>query len=360
MRRALQLAKLGAYHAAPNPLVGCVLVKNHQVIGEGWHAQCGKQHAEQMALQACPAGEAANATAYVTLEPCAHQGKTPPCTQALIQANIAKVVIATPDPHPVSQQGIQTLKNAGIAVVVGCCEAEARWLNRRFFTSTQQQRPYVIVKWAQSADGYLQGPTQERTYLTGRKTQSLVHQWRSREQAILIGRKTAEQDDPQLTVRYGGGHNPIPIIITEKGNIKPIQLLQNPLLQVYTKQLSSPYSHVHDLIAGTLQALHAQNIQSIMVEGGRHTIQAFLQTTCWDEVRLLQSPHCLQAGIKAPSLPAHVQHIHTQFVADDIISTYISPHNMGALPHAASSPSSWEKGSAWSKHASQSNHFVYF
>ena len=327
MQRALALAALGKRATYPNPKVGCVLVKNNRLISEGWHSACGHPHAEQKALAPLAPTETQGATAYITLSPCTHQGRTPPCAQALIAAGIQSVFIASQDPNPQSGDGIKALRQAGIQVHLGLEQKAAEWLNRRFFTFTQQQRPYIILKWAQSQDGYIGTPDSSRSYITHRQTQSLVHQWRSQEHAILIGRKTAELDQPQLTVRYGGGENPIPIILSKQGHLDPaVPLLHHPKLLVYTQQTNSPYITItHScLVTGMLQDLHAQDILSVLVEGGRQTLEHFIQTNHWDELRILQGPKPLYQGLQAPVLPQHRRLIKHERIGQDWFSHYIA------------------------------------
>ena len=236
MQRALDIARLGWGFVSPNPMVGCVIVKNDAVIAEGWHQRFGQAHAEVNALRTVPAGtDLANATAYVTLEPCSHYGKTPPCAQALINSGIGKVVVATTDPNPVvAGKGIALLKQAGTEVVTGVLEQQARWQNRRFFTSIAQQRPYVVLKWAQTADGFIARSNNSSKWISNWLSRRLVHQWRAKEDAILVGWKTAETDNPALSTRSwpsseAPAKSPLPVVIDRYGKLdyEQLQLFKN-------------------------------------------------------------------------------------------------------------------------------------
>src|SRR5574344_910786 len=225
MSRALELASDGLGYAQPNPMVGCVIVKDDHIIGEGWHRQYGQPHAEVNAINSvADKSLLKESTLYVNLEPCSHYGKTPPCAKALIEYGIPKVVIANKDSNPkVSGRGIQMLKEAGIEVKVGVLEQEARFFNRRFFTYFEKNRHYIILKWAMTIDGFMdidrtdQHP--QSYWITNKMLQILSHRWRSEESAILVGYKTVVNDNPQLTVRYYSGKNPTRLVYDKCGNI---------------------------------------------------------------------------------------------------------------------------------------------
>nr|WP_311136672.1 bifunctional diaminohydroxyphosphoribosylaminopyrimidine deaminase/5-amino-6-(5-phosphoribosylamino)uracil reductase RibD [Hymenobacter cellulosilyticus] len=210
MRRALDLARLGTGYARPNPLVGCVVTHEGRIIGEGWHRQYGGPHAEVNALAAVADQRLlSQARVYVTLEPCSHFGKTPPCADLLIAKGVKEVVVCNLDPNPlVAGRGLEKLRAAGIHVETGLLEAEGRWLNRRFFTFQEKKRPYVVLKWAETADGYLAGPYFQPVRISGPLAQAAVHQWRTEEQAILIGTRTALHDNPASTPANGPARTP--------------------------------------------------------------------------------------------------------------------------------------------------------
>ena len=215
MHRALQLARLGAGRVAPNPLVGCVLVRNGAIIGEGWHQRYGQGHAEVNAVAGVPDKTLLKGcTAYVTLEPCSHVGKTPPCADLLVKTGVGRVVVSHTDPNPlVAGRGLQKLQQAGIATETGCLAPQARWLNRRFLTFIEKKRPYVILKWAQTADGFLTDPQGRPLAISGPLSQRLLHRWRAEEDAFLIGSRTALADNPRLNVRHGPGRSPLRVVL---------------------------------------------------------------------------------------------------------------------------------------------------
>ncbi len=272
MKRCLQLARNGMLTAKPNPMVGAVIVYNDRIIGEGFHVHCGEGHAEVNAFayvkkedeQLLP-----ESTLYVNLEPCSHYGKTPPCTDLIIKKSVRRVVVGCLDPfEKVSGKGIQKLKNAGIDVTVGVLEDECKYLNRRFFTYHTKHRPYITLKWAQSKNGYIDNNFKAEQFSTP-YTKMLVHKLRSENDAILIGRVTEEREHPQLTVREWVGRNPIKIVLSK----------HNPL---------------------NLEHLYKKGIQTLLVEGGRMTLQWFIDNKLYDEVRTEFSDKIIENGTKAP------------------------------------------------------------
>lgn len=276
MRRALQLARQGAGHTSPNPMVGAVIVgPDGSIIGEGWHRKCGEAHAEVNAV-ACVADVnlLKNSTMYVTLEPCSHYGKTPPCADLIIKKGVRRVVVGCIDEFAeVQGRGIRKLREAGIEVEVGVLEAECRELNRRFFTFHREQRPYIILKWAQTANGFIDNQL-EALQISSEFTRMLSHKLRAEEDAILVGRVTDEREHPQLTVRDWTGENPKRLII----------------------------DHAHPL---NLASLHAHGVQSLIVEGGAKTLQSFIDDDLWDEVRVETNLTLTVAGgTRAPQVPA--------------------------------------------------------
>lgn len=316
MARCLQLAGNGAYTAAPNPLVGAVLVHGEHVLAEGWHQRPGEGHAEVRCLAAFgPEPVPADAVLYVNLEPCSHHGRTPPCVDLLIARGIRTVVVAHEDPFDkVSGNGIERLRSAGMEVRLGVMEEEARWLNRRFITSVTEHRPYVILKWARSADGLLDKmPRSERrgTPISGSSTQVLVHRWRAEEQAILVGGRTVLNDDPELTVRLVEGPSPTRLVLDRSGitpscskvySQGPKTVLFNALhrsdVQVEQVTLEQGPMPIRTL----LQVLHQREIRSVLVEGGARLLNAFMEHDLWDEARVITSPCELIEGTPAPNL----------------------------------------------------------
>lgn len=293
MRRCLQLAALGLGKTSPNPMVGAVIVHNDRIIGEGYHHQCGQAHAEINAINSVQNIELLkDSVLYVNLEPCSHFGKTPPCADAIIKFGIPKVVIGTVDCHSkVNGSGIQKLKDANIEVITGVCASECEDLNKRFFTFHRYKRPYIILKWAQTSDGYMDiersDGVQQSYWITNRAMKTLSHKWRSEEDAILIGYNTLKNDNPQLTTREYPGKNPKRFVMQRNAKYNPhdsfIQLPDNP--------------------KEALEILYNIGIQSVIIEGGRKTIDSFLKEEFWDEARVLVGNAVWKRGLKAPQIP---------------------------------------------------------
>ncbi|MBQ4392007.1 MAG: bifunctional diaminohydroxyphosphoribosylaminopyrimidine deaminase/5-amino-6-(5-phosphoribosylamino)uracil reductase RibD [Prevotella sp.] len=281
MERCLQLARNGLQSARPNPMVGAVIVavrpgQGERIIGEGYHVCCGQGHAEVNAFASVkPSDEALlrEATLYVSLEPCSHFGKTPPCADLIVAKGVRRVVVGCIDEFAkVQGRGIRRLQEAGISVTVGVKETECRQLNRRFFTFHRQHRPYIILKWAQTANGFIDDGGRPLAISTP-FTQMLVHKLRAEADAILVGRVTDEREHPALTVRHWVGPNPVRLVV----------------------------SHSHPL---SLEALYEQGIQSLIVEGGAATLNRFFEQDLWDEIRVETAPLIVAAGTRAPQLPA--------------------------------------------------------
>jgi diaminohydroxyphosphoribosylaminopyrimidine deaminase/5-amino-6-(5-phosphoribosylamino)uracil reductase len=331
MRRALQLAAYGRGTVSPNPMVGCVIVAEGEIIGEGWHQNYGRGHAEVQAVSNVHErgnGEGlAGATAYVTLEPCSHFGNTPPCADLLIEKKLGRVVICNDDPNPlVAGRGINRLKAAGIDVRSGVLEDEGRELNKRFFTFFERQRPYIILKWAETADGFIAGVDRKPVAISGSLSKVMVHRWRSEEDAILVGATTAIADNPALNVREWTGINPVRIVLDRNLRMPESSRLldgsQPTLVYNYLKddQPAGPvpvrYSadHIGSRVAFVktepsaqelewiLTNLYQRKIQSVLVEGGAAILNSFLQVGLWDEIRQCQSTKLLGKGIEAPSI----------------------------------------------------------
>ncbi len=300
MNRCLELAAKGMGKVTPNPLVGCVIVHQNTIIGEGFHEFYGGPHAEVNAVNSVKDKTLfETSTLYVNLEPCSHHGKTPPCADLIIEKKIKKVVIATQDPFPeVAGNGIEKLRSAGIEVVTGILEKESRELNPYFFYFYEHSKPYVILKWAQSADGLMAPANQENKNplkISNSEAQKLVHQWRSEVQAILVGKETVLKDDPQLNVRLVKGKDPVPFILGSASDIpKDYQIWRsNPVF----------FDRKDQTISDILNYCLQHKIMSVLVEGGAKTLQYFMDRNFWNEARILTNINMqIGAGIKAPEM----------------------------------------------------------
>ena len=288
MRRCLWLAANGLGRVRPNPLVGCVVVKDGRIASEGYHQEYGQNHAERNAL--LRDGNYRGATLYVNLEPCSHYGKTPPCADLIIEKGIKRVVCCNDDSNPVvAGNGFRKLEVAGIEVVRHVLEEEGRELNRRFFTFMEQQRPYVILKWAESKDGFMAPATTGPYWLSTQEQNRLNHRWRSEEAAILVGSETYLLDKPSLTPRHYLGPAPQPVVLDRRNRLTNVP---------------PHWLHLHaQTIEETLHALFEAKLQSVIVEGGRKILDAFIESGLYDEARILRSPQRLGSGLKAPAIP---------------------------------------------------------
>lgn len=318
--RCIELGKKGLGTTAPNPMVGCVIVHNGSIIAEGFTSPYGGPHAEVNAINAVKDKKLlSEATLYVTLEPCSHFGKTPPCADLIVTHKIPEVFIGLQDPHEkVAGKGIQRLRDAGCKVTVGILEAECREHHKRFLTFQEKKRPYVILKWAESQDGFLapikdQRETQPEPYwISNRYSKQMVHQWRSEEQAILVGTNTVLEDNPQLTTRDWAGKNPIRVVVDR--NLK-----LNADFKVFDASAKTLVFHVDNenakrhegVVYGTLDfskplaqqicdVLYKNNINSLIVEGGSKTLQTFIDEGLWDEARVFTGPVRFEDGLPAP------------------------------------------------------------
>lgn len=316
MQRCIDLALLAGVEAAPNPMVGAVIVFEGKIIGEGFHQKCGEAHAEVNAIRQVKQKEILKeSTIYVTLEPCAHHGKTPPCSDLIVEHRFKRVVIGTTDLfHEVAGKGIEKLQNAGIEVTVGVLEKSCLQLNKRFFTYHKKQRPYVILKWAETKDGFIDSNRTEETrkinWISAPEIQSLVHQWRSEEQAILVGWKTIENDNPSLTVREVTGKNPLRVVID--GNLKMSEnstIFSDEIPTLVLNKMKSDKSGSVEFVKlekidteHILAALYERNILSVFVEGGSRTLQHFIVDNCWDEARVIVGQTEFKSGVKAPHI----------------------------------------------------------
>lgn len=312
MRRALELAEWGRGYVSPNPLVGCVIVHGERIIGEGWHREFGGPHAEVHAIKAVENQSLlSESTVYVTLEPCAHWGKTPPCANLLVEKKVKKVVIAATDTNPlVGGKGIEILKKADIEVETGILEKEARWQNRRFFTQIEKQRPYVILKWAQTKDGFVARENFDSKWISNSQSRQLVHKWRAEEDAILVGKNTAAYDDPRLDVRDWVGKNPVRIVLDSKLELsKELNLFDHTIPTLVFNSVKEKaeenleWIYVPQITAeAILQELKFRKIQSLIVEGGSQVLCQFIESGLWDEARVFTAPIQFDRGISAPIL----------------------------------------------------------
>ena len=332
MQRCIQLAKNGLGTTYPNPLVGCVIVHNEKIIAEGWHQKAGKPHAEVNAINQIKDKEILkNSTLYVSLEPCAHHGKTPPCADLIIQNQIPKVIVGTVDPFAkVNGLGIRKMKDAGIEVVSGILQAECSDLNKRFFTFHQKKRPYVILKWAQTADGFMATEKDEQKWITNEFSKQFVHKWRTEEQAILVGTKTAEIDNPQLIARLWSGNQPIRLVLDKDLKLNENLNLfdQSQRTIVFTEkekfnQENLEFVKIHfdeNLPESILFKLYELEIQSVIIEGGKRTLESFIEKDLWDEARIFTSENRWNSGIQSPEFQGEL--IHSQKIKSDKLEIF--------------------------------------
>ncbi|MDT8401442.1 MAG: bifunctional diaminohydroxyphosphoribosylaminopyrimidine deaminase/5-amino-6-(5-phosphoribosylamino)uracil reductase RibD [Bacteroidales bacterium] len=322
MERALALASLARGNTSPNPLVGAVIVNDNKIIGEAYHTRAGGAHAEVMAINSVKDRLLMKkATLYVNLEPCCHYGRTPPCSERIIAEKIPRVVIGTSDPSKkVGGRGIRMLKEAGIDVVCGVLEEESREINKRFFTFHERERPYIILKWASSSDGYMDmlrlkneiGPN----WITGMEERMLVHKWRSEEDAILIGDRTACNDDPSLDVRLWGGENPRRFILSESANLPsglkifkgdpPSVIFSLNSSQKGSNALYIPLKSRAKAIEEVLRFMHNEEILSVIIEGGKIVLSQFIETGLWDEARVFTGDVVFGKGLKSPIIEGKI------------------------------------------------------
>jgi len=330
MHRALQLAALGLGNVSPNPMVGCVIVHENKIIGEGYHQIYGQSHAEVNAIQSVENQKILpSATLYVNLEPCSHWGKTPPCADLIIEKKIKKVVVSNLDPNPkVAGKGIEKLRIAGIEVELGLLENEGNRLNRRFFTFQTKQRPYIILKWAETADGFIAKENFDSKWISNQYSRLLVHKWRSEEDAVLVGFNTAWHDNPQLNVRDVAGRNPVRIVIDAELGLPVTHHLfdysQNTIIINRHKSSEGNLTNYmkSDLktLNGGLNSLYESGIQSVIVEGGSKTLQRFIDENLWDETRIFTSPISFESGIKAPQKRGKL--LKSEEIIGNILETY--------------------------------------
>ena len=317
IKRALQIAKNGLGQTRPNPMVGSVIVLNDQIIGEGFTSKYGGNHAEVNAINSVTdKALLKEATIYVTLEPCSHYGKTPPCSDLIIHHQIPNIVIGCVDDNPeVAGKGIKKLMEAGRNVRVGVLEAECKAHHKRFFTFHNRKRPYIILKWAQSIDGFIAPKTkdeQKPVWITNTYSRQLVHKWRAEEQAILVGTNTVIKDNPTLNVRDWTGQNPIRIVLDRNNLLSDQYTIFNTDAETITFK-----DHT---IKAICDHLHKENINSIIIEGGSKTLQLFIDANLWDEARVFSGKIKFKDGIKAPKFDGQL--IKDTTILNDTLNIY--------------------------------------
>ena len=323
MNRCLELARIGAGKVSPNPMVGCVIVYNETIIGEGFHEKYGEAHAEVNAINAVKNQELLKeSTLYVSLEPCAHYGLTPPCSELIVEKKIQNVVIGTIDSFAkVAGKGIEKMIKAGIDVQVGILENECREINKRFFTFHEKKRPYIFLKWAETTDGFIdfdrtKNQFGEPTWITGEKALVRVHQMRAIEDAILVGTNTALKDNPSLTVRHCTGRNPVRIVIDNHLRLPVhLKLFDGTAKTIVFNSLKNEESGNTEfvkidfnkkIIPQILKNLYQRNIQSLIVEGGKQLLESFIEANLWDEAFRFIGNKLFMSGIKAPAISGSI------------------------------------------------------
>ena len=336
IKRCIELASNGLCNAAPNPMVGAVIVHEGRIIGEGYHACCGQGHAEVNAIASVKERELLkDATIYVSLEPCSHYGKTPPCADLIIRTGIPRVVVGCVDPFSkVSGRGIQRLRDAGVEVKVGVLEKECQQLIRRFVTFNLKQRPYITLKWAQSADGFIDvlRESGQATVLSTPLTQAYVHKQRAEHKAILVGRRTALLDNPSLTTRYWYGKNPLRLVIDRHLSLpNHLKLFDGTTETIVFTEREKESTHYLiyiqlnfeiDILPQIMSVLYERKIQSLLVEGGTCLLQSFIDAELWDEIYVEHAEKKLNHGVKSPILPANLTVKYER--RDDVIISHYS------------------------------------
>jgi diaminohydroxyphosphoribosylaminopyrimidine deaminase/5-amino-6-(5-phosphoribosylamino)uracil reductase len=342
IQRCYQLARMGAGHVSPNPMVGALLVYRGQIISEAYHQKFGGLHAEALVLADIRKRYGSKATdifsestLYVSLEPCSHMGKTPPCADAIIASGIRRVVVGSGDPSTkVDGKGLQKLKEAGVRVDAFIEELEGIWLNRRFHIQQKLQRPYIILKWAQTADGFMAPLDGSQKWISGPEAKILSHKWRTEEDAILVGTRTALIDNPQLTAREWPGRPPIRVLIDQKLEVPRTHHLMDPSAptivfnaDLYDLQGSIRYialpEYNYYLPQQIAYQLYLLDVQSLIIEGGAATLNLFAEAGLWDEMRVIQSPIFWKEGIKGPVVPSTTY--AEQRVGNELLKTYFHP-----------------------------------
>jgi len=339
MRFALDLAQRGKGHTAPNPMVGAVLVSNDRIIGEGWHHFYGGDHAEVNCLKNVTEADkhlVPESTMYVNLEPCAHFGITPPCAARLVAEKLKKVVIANKDPfEKVRGEGVKILKEGGIEVQTGVLEKEGLWVNRRFFCFHEHKRPYIILKWAQTEDGFMAPADRSPVQITGTQSQQLVHKWRTEESAIMVGATTALNDNPQLTARLWEGRQPLRIVLDRKLQLPHTHHLFDKsaatwIINELKETLEGNVHSVqlifdHTLLTQLMHRLYDAKILSLIVEGGPFSLNSFIKKGLWDEARIFTGNVAIEDGIMAPALKDEVPAFDAN-TGSDSLQVFVNKH----------------------------------
>jgi diaminohydroxyphosphoribosylaminopyrimidine deaminase/5-amino-6-(5-phosphoribosylamino)uracil reductase len=334
MQRCLDLAEIALGETYPNPIVGCVIVHQCEIIGEGWHKKAGDAHAEVNAINSVKDKTLlTESILYVSLEPCVHYGKTPPCSELIIKHKIPHVVVGCTDLYSkVSGKGIKSMRESGIKVDVGVLKDKCVESHKRFFTFHNKKRPYIILKWAETKDGFIAPLKQkigEPFWITSIESKTLVHKWRSQESSLLIGTNTAELDNPSLTVRLWKGNNPLRIVIDK--NLK----LNNSLNIFNNSAKSLVFNDVKNFIIDNIEycmidfssvhleimkTLYNKGVHSLIIEGGRETLQSFIDIDLWDEARVFVANQNLKNGVRAPKIKE--KHISEEMVSSDLLRRY--------------------------------------
>lgn len=337
--RCIQLAQNALGNTYPNPVVGSVVVYKNQIIGEGWHQKAGTPHAEVNAIRSVKDQSLLQkSTIYVSLEPCSHYGKTPPCSDLIISRGIKKVVIACVDPFSeVAGRGIKKLMDSGCKVTVGILEKQSEHLNRRFFTFHKKNRPYIILKWAQSLDGFIAPVTKKNqdkrapVWISNKYSRQLVHKWRSQEQAILVGTNTAVADNPRLDTRHWAGSHPVRVLLDQHlrvpknsflldGSVKTIIICSSLPPQKRNNVIYETANFEEELASQICEILFRHGLQSVIIEGGSRSLQTFVDSGLWDEARVFTGAVNLKAGLAAPQLSGNLK--YRQQIAGDQLKVY--------------------------------------
>lgn len=342
MFRCLELAKKGKGNVSPNPMVGCVIVYNEKIIGEGYHRKYGEAHAEVNAVNSVKNKSLLSKfTMYVSLEPCAHVGRTPACADMIVKENIPIIVIGSTDPYfQVAGKGIQKLESAGRTVITGILEKECVEINKNFYTYHQKKRPYIILKWAQTKDGFIDyvriaGQETHAFWITNDECKTLVHKWRTEEDAFCVGTNTVILDNPQLTARLWSGRNPIRVTIDKNNSLhRQYKIFDNQAESlVFNSSVNYKDNNIElikvdftiDIIPQILQNLYDRKILSLVVEGGALTLQSFIESDYWDEARVFTGNHCFDLGVLAPVFKQEVEKI--EFFGDSELKWYFNKSN---------------------------------
>ena len=337
MQKCLRLARKGLGSVAPNPMVGCVIVHNNKIIGQGYHKKFGQAHAEVNAIKSVKNKLLLKkSTLYVNLEPCSHHGKTPPCTDLIIHHHIPCVVIGTADTnHFVKGKGIKKIIKKGVDIKTGILEKECREINKRFFSFHEKKRPYILLKWAQTGDGFIAKAGQTKIeWISSAASQKLAHQWRSEEQAVMAGTNTALIDNPQLTVRHRKGKNPLRIVMDRNLRIPQSHHLldsSTPTIvfnaQKTSKKNLTEYIKINferNTEEEILNKLFKKNIQSVIIEGGALLINSFINKGLWDEAKVFTSNKKFNSGTAAPAMPVNAVKKSKKYIEEDTLITWVN------------------------------------